>query len=276
MKKKETKKHKYTTFGCLLWAVKQLWKLDKWFLFFIFAAFLPEAARSLAADSFPGLLIDSVGRGAAFGQLLATCAVYIALRILLNLLQDFIDSRRQGRKYYPTFVYQAQMRARENYETDYENTFRQDFKEISGYAWDDACRGNCSAEFFWQDLSQVLYHVTAIAAYISLLTVLNPVLVAVTAAVSLGSYFTSRWRAVYYEKNKHKWEKEIRKRNYLNGLSGDFSPAKDIKLYGLENWLQNMMQEYQDFILAWNKRCSLRELWARLLYWLMDLVNIDS
>ena len=273
MKKKETKKHKYTTFGCLLWAVKQLWKLDKWFLFFIFAAFLPEAARSLAADSFPGLLIDSVGRGAAFRQLLPTCAVYIALRILLNLLQDFIDSRRQGRKYYPTFVYQAQMRARENYETDYENTFRQDFKEISGYAWDDACRGNCSAEFFWQDLSQVLYHVTAIAAYMSLLTVLNPVLVAVTAAVSLGSYFTSRWRAVYYEKNKHKWEKEIRKRNYLNGLSGDFSPAKDIKLYGLENWLQNMMQEYQDFILAWNKRCSLRELWARLLYWLMDLVK---
>ena len=34
-----------------------------------------------------------------------------------------------------------------------------------------------------------------------------------------------------------------------------------------------MMQEYQDFILAWNKRCSLRELWARLLYWLMDLVK---
>lgn len=279
MKKSGTKgknpkqKRKYSRAGCLFWAIKKLWKLDRWFVFFIFAAFLPQILRSLLTDSFPGLLIDSIGSGAAFGQLLAICGAFILLSIALNLLQDFITSRREGRTYYPTLVYQAQIRSREQYEMDYENTFRQDFKEISGYAWEDACRGNCALEYFWKDLSDGLYHVTAIAAYVSLLTVLNPVLVAVTAAVSLGSYFTSRWRPVYYEKNKHKWEKDIRKRDYLTSLSGNFSLAKDIKLYDLEGWLEKMMAGYQECILAWNRRCSLRELGARLLYWLMDLVK---
>lgn len=270
---KRKQKRKYSRTGCLFWGVRKLWKLDRWFVFFIFAAFLPEVARSLLADYFPGHLIDSIGSGAAFGQLMATCAVFIALSIALNLLQDFITSRREGRTYYPTLVYQSQMRAREEYDMDCENSFRQDFNEIRGYAWDDAIRGNCALEYFWKDLSDGLYHLTAIAAYLSLLTMLNPLLVAITAAVSLVSYFTSRWRPVYYEKNKHKWEKEIRKRNYLTELSGDFTLAKDIKLYGLEGWLGKMMHGYQECILAWNKRCSLRELWARLLYWLMDLLK---
>ncbi len=269
----ERQKKKYSTAGCYFFAIKKMWKLDRWFVPLIFAGFLPEVVRSLAADYFPGHLIGLIGGGAAFRQLLPACAVFIGLNILLQLLQQFIGSRRQGRCYYPTTVYQTEMGARKNYEMDYENTFKQDFKETAGYAWGDAVTGGCALEFFWRELSDGIYHLAAIAAYVSLLTVLNPVLVAVIAGVSFASYFTSRWRAVYYEKNKHKWEKDIRKRDYLKGLSGEFSLAKDIKLYGLEGWLEQMMQGYQSAILAWNRRCSLRELLAKLLYWLMDLVK---
>ncbi len=272
-KKKSRQKRRYSRFGCYCFAIKKMWKLDRGFVFLIFAAFLPEVLRSLVADYFPGQLIDQISAGTAFRQLFFICAVFIGLNILLQLLQDFISARRQGRFYYPTNVYQTEMGARKNYEMDFENTFQQDFKEIAGYAWGDAVTGGCALEFFWRELSDGIYHLTAIAAYVSLLTVLNPALVAVIAVVSFISYFTSRWRPAYYEKNKHKWEKDIRKRDYLKNLSGDFSLAKDIKLYGLEGWLEQMMRDYQDVILAWNRRCSLRELLARLLYWLMDLVK---
>ena len=272
-KKKSRQKRRYSRFGCYCFAIKKMWKLDRGFVFLIFAAFLPEVLRSLVADYFPGQLIDQISAGTAFRQLFFICAVFIGLNILLQLLQEFISARRQGRSYYPTNVYQTEMGARKNYEMDFENTFQQDFKEIAGYAWGDAVTGGCALEFFWRELSDGIYHLTAIAAYVSLLTVLNPALVAVIAVVSFISYFTSRWRPAYYEKNKHKWEKDIRKRDYLKNLSGDFSLAKDIKLYGLEGWLEQMMRDYQDVILAWNRRCSLRELLARLLYWLMDLVK---
>lgn len=273
MEQKKRKRRKYSRIGCYCYAIKKMWKLDRFFVLLIFAAFLPQVLRSLVADYFPGHLIDQIGAGMAFRQLFFACAIFIGLNILLQLLQEFINDRRQGKIYYPTLVFQTELGAWENYETDFENTFKQDFKETQGYARGDALSGGCALEFFWRELSDSIYHLTAIAAYVSLLTVLNPLLVAVIASVSLVSYFTSRWRAVYYEKNKHKWEKDIRRRDYLKDLSGNFSLAKDIKLYGLEGWLGRMMQDYQDVIQSWNRRCSLRELLARLLYWLMDLVK---
>ena len=128
-------------------------------------------------------------------------------------------------------------------------------------------------EFIWEDLRNALIHLAGIVTYASLLFVLNPLILVIVAIVSLGSYFTTRWQAVYYEKNKQKWEKEIRKKSYLGELSEDFSRAKDIKLYALEGWLDGMMRDYQTYILMWNRRCNLRGLWAAVLAGLMAFVQ---
>lgn len=272
-KGKENRKRKYSRAGCLVWAAGKLWRLDKWFVFWGLAAFAPSILYSLTEAYFPKELIDLIGAGADFGRLAAVSAGYIGALFFLRLSIDFISSKRHGKNYYPTIIYQCEMDIWENYEADYESTFGQEFRKIGGYAHGDACGGNCAMEYFWKDCTDAIYSLAGIVTYASLLTVLNPLLLAVTAFTSLTSWFTTRWRPRYYEKNKHKWEKECRKRNYLQELSGDFSLAKDIKLYGLENWLERMMRGYQDFILGWNRKCSLRELWARLIYWLMNLLQ---
>lgn len=267
------KKRNYSRPGCLAWAIRNLWQLDKWFVFFIFALVAPKVLLPLVNGYFPKQLIDRIGAGADFGELAVLVGGFMLAAFLLNELWDFISSRCEARRYYPTTVFQNKMDDRNEYEVDYENTLRQDYEEVRGYAWRDACSGNCALEFFWRDLSDGLFHLTGIITYGSLLTVLNPVLLAVVALTSTASYFTARWRPAYYEKNKHRWEKEIRKKDYLKNLSGNFSLAKDIKLYGLEGWLDRMMRDYQAYILMWNKRCSLREFWAALLAGAMSLVQ---
>lgn len=271
--KKGKKKRIYSRVGCLAWAVKKLWKIDRWFVFFIFAAFLPRILCGLLGDYFPKVLIDHVGAGEGFPGLLLLTAGFIAVLLLLELLTDFVDTRFEARQYYPTVVYQNEMTARDGYGTDYENTLKQDYKEIYGYAWQDAVTGNCALEFFWRDLSEILTHGAGILTYVSLLAFLNPALILVVALVSLASYFTGRWRSVYYEKNRHRWEREVRKADYLKGLSADFSLAKDIRLYDLAGWLDGMLRDCQNLILRWNKRCSLRQLWGELLYWLLDFIQ---
>ena len=239
------RKQKYSRPGCLIWAIRRLWQIDKWFVFFMFVRVVPKVLLPLLEGYFPKELIDRLGAGAEFGEIAVLCGGFLLAIFLMIEIQDFISSRCEGRHYYPTCLYQGEMDARENYEMDYENTLKQDFKEIRGYAWRDACRGDCALEFFWKDLSDGIFHLTGIVTYGSLLTVLNPGLLAVVALASAASYFTARWRPAYYEKNKHRWEKTARKKDYLKGLSGNFSLAKDIKLYGLEDWLDRMMRDYQ-------------------------------
>ncbi|MBO5645768.1 MAG: hypothetical protein J6S59_01500 [Clostridia bacterium] len=263
MKNKEArKKRKYSTLGCFAWAMKKLWRLDRRFVFFIFAGIPVAVVTPLLSSYFSKCLIDSIGSGAPFSTLAVLVGVFIAAQWLLNETNKFIQTRLISKRYYPTTVFQGEMACIRFFGTDFENTEKQDFEKIMGYAQEDANHGNCALEFFWNDISQTLIHLSGIVTYISLLAFLKPVVFLAVLGVSVLSYFTTRWQPTWREKNKHRWEKETRKKTYLSRLSEDFTVAKDIRLYGLEGWIEGMMRDYQHFVLTWEKRGSLRGLWA--------------
>ena len=266
-------KPKYSRFGCLVWAIKNLWRLDKSFVFFIFAAVPIAVISPLVSSYFSKYLIDSIGAGKPFADLAWIVVFFITASLTLNVLSNFINARCNSRRYYPTCVYQTEMGYTQGYKTDFENHEKQDYKKISGYAWRDASSGNCALEFIWTDLSGALIHLLGIVTYASLLAFINPIVFVVVIIVSILSYFTTLWQNKYYEKHKHLWEKESRKAGYLGGLSENLQVAKDIKLYGLEEWLNKMMSDYRAHIIMWNKRCRLRGLWASILAGLMTLIQ---
>ena len=272
-KEKKDQKKKYTRLSSLVWAMKKLAELDKCFVFFIFARVPVVVISPLAESLFSKTLIDEIGAGKNFQNLVITVAVFIGIIFALDLLQKYIYSRCKARRYYPTTIYQNDMSRFQNYETDYENTERQDFKELCGYAWGDACQGNCAMEYLWEDLSNALINLLGIVTFASFLLVLNPLVFAVIGVTSMLAYLTTSWQPKYFEKHKKEWEKEERKKNYLQGLSDDFYNAKDIKLYGMEVWLDKMMRDYQTYILMWNKRCSLRGFLASVLAGLMSFIQ---
>lgn len=273
-KKEEQKKESnYSVFSSFAWAVRKMWRLDRRFVFFVLAAVPVAVISPLVQSWFSKLLIDRIGEGTEFWGLARVVFVFVLLLLLINICSGFLTAGKYARRYYSTGVYQAEMSAIGNYKTDYENTEKQDFKEINGYVWGDACQGNCALEFFWEDISRGLTHLFGIVTYASLLMAIDPVIFAVVAGTSVLSYFTTRWQPVYYEKHKREWEKEGRKKDYLHGLSENFGTAKDIKLYGMEDWIEKMMRDYQAYIAMWNKRCSLRGMFASFLAGLMTLLQ---
>ena len=267
------KERKYSMLGCLVWAIKNLWRLDKSFVFFIFASVPMAIILPFVSSYFSKYLIDSIGAGKPFSDLAWIVVFFITASLTLNILNNFTNTRCSSRRYYPTIVYQNEMGYKQGYKTDYENTEKQEYKRISGYAWRDSNSGNCSLEFIWTDISGALIHLLGIVTYASLLAFINPIVFIVVIIASILSYFTTLWQNKYFEKHKHLWEKESRKEGYLKGLSENLQVAKDIKLYGLEEWLNRMMSDYRAHIIMWNKRCRLRGFWASILAGLMTLIQ---
>ena len=270
---KKEKKKKYSKLGSLIWAMKKLARLDASFVFFIFAVVPVAVAIPLFASLFSKTVIDEIGAGKSFEELAVTVTVFVVGLFLLTVLQQFIEAKCKGRRYYPTTVYQDEMDRFESYEMDFEGSEKQTFEEISGYAWSDASQGNCAMEYLWEDVSGALKNLLGIVTFASFLVALNPVIFLVTAVTSALTYLTTSWQPKYFEKHKKEWEKEERKKNYLQGLSDDFSNAKDIKLYGMEGWINKMMRDYQAYLLMWNKRCSLRGFLASALAGVMTFVQ---
>lgn len=270
---KNRKKKKYSKLDSLIWAMKKLARLDARFVFFIFAVVPVAVVTPLFTSLFSKTVIDEIGAGKSFEELAVTVTMFIGGLFILTVLRQLIDTRCQARRYYPTSVYQNEMDRFQEYEMDFEGSEKQSFKEISGYAWGDACQGNCAMEYLWEDVSRALTNLFGIVTFASFLVVLNPIIFLVTAVTSVLTYLTTSWQPNYFEKYKKEWEKEERKKNYLQGLSDDFSNAKDIKLYGMENWINKMMRDYQAYLLMWNKRCSLRGFLASALAGVMTLVQ---
>lgn len=277
MKNKKEKRptigRKYNKLGSLVWALKKLWSLDRKFVFFIFATVPVAVALPLVQSYFSKVLIDSIGLGTGLAEVLSICVGFSLAILALRLLKDFINARCYARQYYPTMVIQNELGCINGYSTDYENTEKQEFEELCGYAAQDSQQGDCSVEWVWDDISKALINALGIITYGSLLAFINPLVFLVVAVVSVISYFTTRWQSTYREKHKHEWEKEVRKVTYLQDLSDNFPVAKDIKLYGMEGWLEKMLRDYQSYVFMWNKRCSLRGAWASVLAAVVTLIQ---
>lgn len=265
MEKKERKKRRYSRVSSIIWALGKLWELDFKFVFFLFVGVPLAVIIPLIEAYFPKVLLDRIGAGGDFSQLFLICAGFLLVLTFLGILQGWVQNRRDARHYYPTIVFQSQMEEHQGYRMDYQVMETQDFKEKSGYAWQDAGRGDCALEFVWKDVTELCNHLLGFFTYASFLAILDPIVFLVVAMVSVASYFTTRLQPKYYDKHKKEWEKENRKKDYLQDLSEDFPRAKDIKLYGLGGWLEKMMRDYQGYILMWNKRCSLRGFFASVL-----------
>lgn len=266
-------KNKYGKLGSLVWAVRMQWSCAKMSLLYSLARIPVAVALPLLQSYLTKVLLDRIGAGAAFSHLAALSTGFMLMLGLLHVLDKRLETGILGYRYHTTGIVQDDMGFFRGYQTDYENTEKQDFCEINGYAMNDACRGNCSVEFVRRDLSQTLTDLLGVFTCVSLLAFAHPALLGVVAVVSSFSYFTSRWESAYREKHKHEWEKESRKQSYVERLSQQFDHAKDVKLYGLDGWLEELMRHYQAYILMWHRRCSLRGLWAAVLAGLMTLVQ---
>ena len=109
---KETKKKekKYSKLGSLAWALKKLWQLDKMFVFFIFALVPIAVVQPLLNSFFSKELIDRIGGGATFSELTRFTVSFLLPLVFLELLRGFINSRCRARQYYPTGIYQMEMK----------------------------------------------------------------------------------------------------------------------------------------------------------------------
>jgi len=273
MKTKKTNEFKkYNPIGSLLWALRNMWRINRKLCLAFFVGIPFNILGRIAGDYFPKVLIDMLGLGQPFGRIALLILAYMGTLLLLDVTNFFLLMRKLASRYSITTPYQHAIRHKDNI-TDCENHERQYYRKVMERAQNDSCQGNAAVEFFWNDLVAFLVSFFGITAYASLMTMINPLLFVVILATSLLSYVPARWQSSYVEKNKDKWEKEGRRRSYLEGLSENFGKAKDIKLYDMTGWIEQMIADYQAYMLMWDRRCTLRNLWASIFSAFLTLIQ---
>lgn len=126
---------------------------------------------------------------------------------------------------------------------------------------------NCNQEAagaIWETLTLLLINLTCFFLYGSLLTQVQPVLILVILATSGTSYFLSRHLDSYRYTHLDEEAEYAKRMLYLLNQAKDFGAAKDIRIFGLRTWLEELYEKNLEAFLAFHRKAEGVYLWARI------------
>lgn len=226
---------------------------------------LLSAGKSVAELLIAPAILNKIELSASLGSVVFTIAAFALVLMLLSGLRSYVDTnalfgriavRSQG-------IYLSI--SRKYAETSYPNLLNTDFLALGEKA-SAACSANSEAsEAIWTTLTDLMTSCIGFIVYLALLTNLNLWLAALVAATTAVSYFASKrineWGYLHRSE-----ELELTKRiEYANKTATSREFAKDIRMFGLRGWLEELWGSTMRLYSAFCAKRERKYIWANII-----------
>lgn len=226
---------------------------------------LLSAGKSVAELLIAPAILNKIELSASLGSVVLTIAAFAFVLMLLSGLRSYVDTnalfgriavRSQG-------IYLSI--SRKYAKTSYPNLLNTDFLALGEKA-SAACAGNSeSSEAIWTTLTDLMTSCIGFIVYLALLTNLNLWLAALVAATTAVSYFASKrineWGYLHRSE-----ELELTKRiEYANKTATSREFAKDIRMFGLRGWLEDLWGSTMRLYSAFCAKRERKYIWANII-----------
>ena len=272
MKNNKKEKPKYNLFGNIAYALRNIWRWDKAFYAFFIPSIPLNILLPLAGIYFPKLVIDIIENKQPIPTMISVILIYFGLLFFARLIYNFCQTRLQMRRYNVSHHYQV-MIAEKHMRTDYSNTDNPEINQKYSNAMNDACSGNCAAEFIWESLLYFFINILGVTAYGGIIGSLSPLILILLIISTTITYLYSKYQIKYSDKNKDKWGIIDRKVGYISSFSSKFEYAKDIRIYNMLDWLHGLLKGFQKERFIWTKKLSLRSYIGSIINALFALIR---
>lgn len=261
--KKKTKP-KYNMWQNTWYMVQTAWEVHKPVIFLCIALAVVSAAGTVAELLITPAILGKVESAAAVGELIATIAAYIGALLLLRAAQAYIKNNTIfGRiETRTTIINRISLKVAT---TSYPNTLDTRFIEQMNNAYRTVSNNDAAAEAIWRTWTNILTNVIGFAVYILLLLELDAWLVLLVAATAAVSYIASkRINEWGYRHRKERMEYN-EKLTYIRDVATGRSYAKDIRMFGLANWIEELYAKTLNMLHAFVIRREKAELWGNVI-----------
>lgn len=226
---------------------------------------LLSAGKSVAELLIAPAILNKIELSASLGSVVFTIAAFALVLMLLSGLRSYVDTnalfgriavRSQG-------IYLSI--SRKYAETSYPNLLNTDFLALGEKA-SAACSANSEAsEAIWTTLTDLMTSCIGFIVYLALLTNLNLWLAALVAATTAVSYFASKrineWGYLHRSE-----ELELTKKNeYADKTATSREFAKDIRMFGLRGWLEDLWGSTMRLYSAFCAKRERKYIWANII-----------
>ncbi len=211
----------------------------------------------------PGIL-KAIENAAELSELLKTIGLFAAGLILAGAAQSYVDANALCGRI--TLRTRLICDIHDKFATTaYPNTQDEAFLKRTETAFSTARDNHRATEAVWKTLVELTKSLIGFVVYLALLATLNPLIVLVTLASAAGGYFAARringWRYRHREE-----EAELtRKMGYIGARAMDLRLAKDIRIFNMRGWLEDIFEKTLRLYRAFCAKMERVYLWADII-----------
>lgn len=254
-------KPKYNILQNVGWMVKIAWKTRKRVLLFCLLTASLEIIYQLAQLYIAPEILRRVESHAPLGSLLGTILFFTVLLFLTLGLKDYIKENTIFPRVDVRSAIIGKIADKCN-TTSFPNTLDADFIKLREKAHMATDSNREATELIWQTLTLLLQNIGGFLVYLTILSYLDWTLLAVVIATCVLGFLVSRYANNWIFAHRDAEEVYYAKKLYIRGKAESVELAKDIRIFGLQNWLNDLLAQVHDVYLDFRLKVEARHLLA--------------
>ncbi len=148
--------------------------------------------------------------------------------------------------------------------TSYPNLFDDNYQKLNAKAQEAVNSNRAATEAVWTTLTNLMADILCFVFYAFLLASVQPVLMLIILLTTVVSYLVSSY--VNEWGYRHRDEEAVYEKQmlYFCNCERDVTAAKDIRIFGLYSWIEELHKKVMDAYLAFQRKAQGVYLWAKL------------
>ena len=212
-------------------------------------------------------ILSVVERQASVRELIITIVVFVAALMLVSAASSYVNTNTLYGRISTRCEIIAQLQ-RKAATTSYPNLFDDKFKKLKTKAQEAIGSNSAATEAIWTTLTELATNLIGFVFYVILMSSIQPLLLIVILATTVISYLVGNYVNEWGYRHRAEEAEMANQIYYLDRRVSDFSAAKDIRIFGLRPWLNDVYNKVVATYTAFHQKAQGVYIWARI----VDLV----
>ncbi|MCD8323705.1 MAG: ABC transporter ATP-binding protein/permease [Clostridiales bacterium] len=244
--KQERTKPTYNLWQCTAFMLKNAWHTRKSAIIGCILIAVLGTGKSVAEMLVAPMILRQVESAASLSALLGTIGLFTAILVLCSGIKDYLAVGAMFPRMDVRIEIIRQLNVKSG-NTSYPNRLNTRFLETEEKSY-DACSSNSSpTENIWKVWALVLTNVFGFCVYLFFVSDLNPLLLVIVILTTIVGWLVNRRVQQWGYDHREEQAAYIHRSRYFYKVSTDRAYAKDIRIFGLKSWLDEL----------WNKTLAL-------------------
>ncbi len=221
--------------------VNLAWKNVKSVIFICIVLAIATAGKTVAGMLITPMILKKVESMAPLSELIITILSFSLGIMFLSAAESYFNEN--------SLFGRIEVRSKiinkislKNAKTSYPNLMDENFNNLREKASNTTSSNNESTEYIWTTLTNIITNCLGFIFYLALLSGLNPLLALIVVITTVIDYFINKKVKQYEYDHRAEFAEINKKLNYTGSVQINRDYGKEIRLFGLKTWLDDLWQ----------------------------------